>query len=326
MNKEFEKRSKTVFQILSMLVRMEPKIVFLGGSAIQSLFEKPKRLSIDLDISYPGDLKTLIKSLEVAGYIVRERRSYNPNFLFYTISKNEVMVKLDISRFTVTETEEHKVDDTVVRIPRRCYFLAAKLTSLAFGTIGRLEQEPTQVIKDIFDIDCLLDIGVDLNHMVNDWHQIISDQNRLRVTQFREVQCAEDVQSTLLKCIEVTPMPGFFIPQSALGNFEQSLIEGRIRREELAVMAARGLLLLVNMNGGFYDIEKAVIVEAKDRKKLDEAERLLDRKNVVDPKQLRALKIIAPKALIYLKYWSEKKRGDNTLTTSTPGAYNPRYS
>jgi hypothetical protein len=307
MNRDFEKRSKTVFQALSLLVKIEPRIVFLGGSAIQALFEKPKRLSIDLDISYPGEVNALIKSLEDAGYAVKERSSRSPNFLFYTISKDEVMVKLDIGRFAIPETETHKVYGKAVLIPKKCYFLAAKLSSLAFGTIGRFEFEPTQVIKDIFDIDCLLELGVDLNHMGKDFLHIISDQNRLRNSQFSEVQCAESVQSVLLKCIEVTPLPDFFIPQSALGSFEEFLVRGKIKRQELATMAARALLLLVDMDGAFYDIEKAVISESGNPEKLNEAELILVQKGLIDPKQIRALKIIAPKALIYLKYWSEKK-------------------
>jgi hypothetical protein len=326
MNKEFEKRSKTVFQVLSLLVKIEPRIVFLGGSAIQALIEKPKRLSIDLDISYPGEVKTFIRSLEEAGYTVKERHSYSPNFLFYTVLKGDVKVKLDISRFSISETEKHKIDGASVLIPKKCYFVAAKLSSLAFGTIGRFELEPIQVVKDIFDIDCLLELGVQLDHAAGDWQQIISDQNRLRGTQFREVQCAESVQSILLRCIDVEPSPEFFIQQNALGSFEDSLVRGKIKRQELATMAAKTLLLLVNLGNGFYEIEKAALSESRDRKKLGEAEQILVEKKLFDPKQLHALKIIAPKALIYLKYWSEKKRGDNPLTTRSPGAFNPRYS
>ncbi len=307
MNKDFEKRSNTVFHVLSVLVRIDQRIVFLGGSAIQALFEKPKRLSIDLDISYPGDVSTLFKSLEEAGYVVKERQSRNPNFLFYTITKEGVIVKLDISRFAIPETEKHKVAGTEVLIPKKCYFLAAKLSSLSFGTIGRFEAEPTQIIKDIFDIDCLLELGVDLEHMVNDWQHIISDQNKLRSTGFSEVQCVESAQSTLLRCIEVAPLPDFFIPSSALGSFEDSLVRGRITRPELATMAARALLLLVNMGNGFYAIENIVLAESRDKKKLDEAEQILVQRAILDPKQIHTLKLTSPRALIYLKYSSEKK-------------------
>ena len=289
MNREFEKRSKTVFHVLSLLVKIDQRIVFLGGSAIQALFEKPKRLSIDLDISYPGEILNIIKSLEEEGYAVKQRQSRNPNFLFYTISKGGVIVKLDISRFVIPETEKHNVSGTEVRIPKKCYFLAAKLSSLSFGTIGCFEAEPVQVIKDIFDIDCLLGIGVDLDHMANDWKHITSDQNKLRGTGFSEVQCAKSAQSALLRCIEVAPLPDFFIPSSALGSFEDSLVRGRITRPELATMAARALLLLVSMGNGFYELEKTISSDSQDRNKLDEAEQTLVKRGVLDAKQIRTI-------------------------------------
>lgn len=308
MNLGFEARGKMVFQALSLLVKMDSRVVFLGGSAIQALLEKPKRLSIDLDISYPGEVKTLTDALERAGYTVKQRQSFDPNFLFYTISKNDIFVKLDISRFAIPETEKHKVSSTEVLIPKKCYFLAAKLSSLAFGTIGRFYEEPIQITKDIFDIDCLLEINVDLDHMADDWQHIISDQNKLRNKNFSEVQCAEAVQATLLKCVEVAPLPGFFIPQSALGSFEESLVRDRIIRPELATMAARALLLLVHMGDEFYGLEKTVLAESRERKQLDEAEQILMQKGMLDARQIHALKIAAPKSLIYLKYWSGDKR------------------
>jgi len=307
MNEEFEKRSRTVFKILSLLIKIEPGIIFLGGSAIQALFEKPKRLSIDLDISYPGEMKGLIGNLEAEGYIVKERASRTDNFLFYSISKEDVMVKLDIGRYEIPETETHEINGTKVLIPKKCYFLASKLSSLAFGTIGRFEIEPIQVIKDIFDIDCLLDLRVDLDHMNSDWNHIISDQNRLRGKQFSDAQCIKSIQSLLLKCADVAPMPEFFIQQSALGGFGDFLPKGRIKRQDIATMAARSLLLLANMDNGFYDIEKTVLSESENPEKLEEAERMLVENDFINTKQIRALKIAAPKALIYLKFFAVKE-------------------
>ncbi len=307
MNREFEKRSEMVFQALSVLVKIDPRVVFLGGSAIQALLEKPKRLSIDLDISYAGDVKTLIAELEKEGYSVAERKSRDPNFLFFTMNKDEAIVKLDISRSAIPETETHVVGGTRVRIPKKCYFLAAKFSSLAFGTIGRFEAEPTQMIKDIFDIDCLLNLGADLKHMALDWERIVSDQNKLRGANFGEVQCIESIQATLLKCAEIEPLPAFFIPQSALGSFTDSLPQGKIVRAQLATMAARALLLLISMSNEFYWLEKTVSAESKDKKKLDEAEGILVQNALLNPKQVHALKLAAPRALIYLKYWSKKK-------------------
>jgi hypothetical protein len=290
-----------VFQLLSLLVQNEPQVVFLGGSAIQALFEKPKRLSIDLDISYPEEVNELVKSLEEAGYGVKERSSRSLNFLYYIISKDNVIVKLDIGRFAIPETETHEIDGTEILIPKKCYFLAAKLSSLALGTIGRFKIEPIQIIKDVYDIDCILELEVDLDHIGKNWKHIVTDQNSLRNKQFSEKECVDSIRSTLSKIVEVTPLPDFFIPQSALGGFEDYLFQGKIRRQELATMAARALLLLSNMNNGFYEIEKIALSESKDVKRLNEAEQILLQKEFISPEQIRALKIIAPKALVYLK-------------------------
>ena len=83
MNKEFERRSKEVFEVLSILVKIDKRIIFLGGSAIQATLPEQKRLSIDLDISYSDEIDKLIRGLENAGYVVLKRKVVIP-FLFFT--------------------------------------------------------------------------------------------------------------------------------------------------------------------------------------------------------------------------------------------------
>ncbi len=308
MNKEFEKRSKEVFEVLSILVKIDKGIIFLGGSAIQATLPEQKRLSIDLDISYSDETDKLIHGLENAGYVVVKRKSRNPIFVFYTVTNKDVMVKLDITRLTITETEKRSIKDFEVLLPTQRYFLASKLSSLAFGTIGRLAEEQSPIIKDIFDINCLLDNKPSLEEMREDWHKIISDQNRLRNTTHKEVRCAEDVQKTLLKCVEAVPSPSFFITQNSLGSFQDTLVKGRVLRQDLATMAARALLLLAYMGGNFYELEARVLSDATDPKKLEEAEKALLAKHIINVDQLRALKLIAPRALLYLFYWIKKPR------------------
>lgn len=325
MNLEFEKRSKEVVEALSILVSIDPQIVFLGGSAIQAMLPEQKRLSIDLDISYSSGTEKLIHGLEKAGYKVEKRRSRNPIFVFYILTKNNIMVKLDITPLAISETEKRQLRDFEVQFPAQSYFLASKLSSLAFGTIGRLEEEQIQIIKDIFDINCILENKPNLEKMSSEWDKIISDQNHLRNTNHREVQCAEGVQKTLLKCVDVTPSPAFFITQNSLGGFQDMLVKGKVQRQDLATMAARALLLFVNMNSKFYGIEAKIPSEVKNQKKLEEAEQALVAKQILKAEQLRALKLIAPRALIYLFYWAERKRGDNAITTETPGLYNQTF-
>lgn len=326
MNKDFEKRSKEVYEVLAILVNIDKEIIFLGGSAIQAILPEQKRLSIDLDISYSGETDKLIHGLENAGYDVVKRKSHNPIFVFYTVTKKDVMVKLDITRLTIPETEKRRIKEFEVLLPTQHFFLASKLSSLAFGTIGRLEEEQSQIMKDIFDISCILDNKPKLDGMNKDWHKIVSDQNRLRNTNHKEVQCAEDVQNTLLKCVDVVPSPSFFVTQNSIGSFQDTLVKGKVLRQDLATMTARALLLLVHMDSNFYKIEERVLSDATNQKKLEEAEKALLAKHIINADQLHALKITAPRALLYLFYWIGKKRGGDSLTTETPGAYNPTYS
>ena len=307
MNRDFEKRSREVFEVLSVLVKLDEKIIFLGGSAIQAILPEQKRLSIDLDISYLGETERLVHGLEKAGYGVTKRQSRTPIFVFFTISKGDVMIKLDVSRFIIPETEKRNIRDVEVLLPKQGYLLASKLSSLAFGTIGRFEEEPIQIIKDIFDINCILDNKPDLEKIHEDWIQIMSDQNRLRNTNYKEVQCVVGVQTTLLKCIEIDSTK-FFIKQNSFGSFQEMLVTGRVYRNDLITIAARALLLLVNMNNNFYETEKLVLSDSMDIKKLWQAELELSQKGIFNAASLHALKTIVPKAFMYLYYWMEKKR------------------
>ncbi|MBI5635561.1 nucleotidyl transferase AbiEii/AbiGii toxin family protein [Candidatus Micrarchaeota archaeon] len=306
MNEDFQKRSKAVFDTLKIISRIAPELVFLGGSAIQARLSAPKRLSIDLDIAYPGEVQNLVKELEKEGYSVIQRKSRNKDFLFYTISKNGVMVKLDVTKLTIPETEKNKIQDFKVFTPKLSYFLASKLSALAFGTIGRLEEEPQQILKDIFDINCILDLQPDLEKLSADWRRIIKDQNKLRKTRFTEYECLSSVQKTLLKCAQAAPLPEFFIPPHSLGSFQDMLTSGRISRKDIAVMAARALILTVNRNSQFYEIEKSVLDEAKDAKKLEEASKTLIERKYLDGKQITAIKTIAPAALMFLIQYKQR--------------------
>lgn len=303
MNEDFQKRSNAVFDKLKIIIRIAPELVFLGGSAIQTLLKTPKRLSIDLDIAYSGDIQQFIKELEKEGYEVKQRKSRVPDFTFYNISKNGVLVKLDISKLSIPETEKHNVKDFQVLTPKPSYFLASKLSALAFDTIGRLEEEPQQILKDIFDINCILDLRPDLDQLQNDWRQIIIDQNKLRKTRFTEYECLSSAQKTLLKCVDATPLPDFFIPQHSLGSFQDMLIDSKIFRRDITIMAARVLVLSNNMNGQFYGIEKSVLEDAKDVSKLEEASRTLVEKNYLSNQQIKAIKMIAPTALMFLSVY-----------------------
>lgn len=311
MDKEFKRKSDAVFAALGILAKAEPDIVFLGGSAIQAILGKQRRLSIDLDISANQDAKHLANSLQTAGYSIVMRQSKNPIFEFCKVSKDGVDIKLDISKFAIDKTERQTLGGISVLTPSKHYFLAAKLSSLALGTVGRQEHDPTQVIKDVFDINCLLDEKIAIDGMPEDWNSIVSDQNHLRNTQHNEVDCAVSVQQTLLKCLPIAS-PSFITP-NVLRNFEALLVSGRLLRPEFVAMSARALLLLANMDDSFYKIDAQISADAADRQKLSEAEKEL-LKTGLPPALLHGLKINAPNALLYALHWSRKKRGDNKIS------------
>ncbi len=307
MNEDFEKRSKAVFDNLRILVRMDPKVIFLGGSAIQALLKTPKRLSIDLDIAYAGDVQNFIKELEKEGYAAKPRKSSMPDFTFYNITKDGVQVKLDISKLSIPETEKHTVKGFEVLTPKLSYFVASKLSALAFGTVGRLDVEQQQILKDIFDINCILDLKPDISQIVKDWQLIVAGQNRLRKSRFSAEECLSSAQKAIMNCVDVTPLPEFFISQHSLGSFEDMLTGGMISRRDISAMAARALALSNNMGSNFYEIEKGALEDAKDAAKLEKAARELVKMNVLDAKQINAIKTVAPVSLMFLSRFSGKE-------------------
>jgi len=330
LNREFEERARTALNALSAIAKAVKQVIFLGGSAIQVIIPKPRRLSIDLDVSYSGEASLLVDALEKAGFTVLPRQSRDTNFVFYTVSKNEARVKLDVSRFAVQEQDvvKTRVSDFEVFIPKPRYFLAAKLSSLAFGTVGRFEEEPTQVIKDVFDINCLLDAYAGLEGLRGSWQQIIREQNRLRKKSFSEAQCVESVGKTLLKCAEVSApeQSAFYVPQPALGNFGEYLLSGGVSRSEFAAMSARALLLSADLGARFREIEEKILADCTNRAALDDAEAVVSGESGLSHAQANALKIIAPKALLYVKHWLDCRKKRGSVIARTRGARNPRHS
>ena len=310
MDKEFKRRSEAVLSAISILAKAEPSVVFVGGSAIQAMLDKQKRLSIDLDVSYRDDPKGLISILSKEGYKIEERPARDPIFVFYNITKDSTTIKLDIARFNIPETETMRINGINVKRPKGCYFMAAKLSSLAFGTIGRRDEQKFQVIKDIYDIDCLLSGGVEIGNMKKDWERIVSDENDIRKKRYDPMDCLTSTEKTLLRCVDTTVLDPYITPDD-LRSMGSVILEGKINRYDFPVMAARTMLLATLMNDEFYGIEKKVLEESKSKEKLDEAEGVLRSKEVLSDQQISALKVNAPKALMYLKYWYQKRRGDH---------------
>ncbi len=310
-------RRKAVLGVLAIIAKEDPQVIFLGGSAIQALLPAPRRLSIDLDISISGRIDSLITALEMEGYRISKRSSALPEFQFFNLTKRGVLVKLDIGNLTIASTDTRTIgeEQIKVKIPSIDYLLASKLSALALGTVGRVHEEPSQVIKDIYDINCLLDLKSSLKDINENLQQIISDQSRFRRKRFREVDCMQSIQATLLKCVGIDHKQESYISKLHLGSFQDTLVEGKLLRADFSRMAARTLLLIAFMGDEFYEVEQEAINKAKEKNVLQEVEKSLSASGLLPAEELKSIKIVSPISLMYLNLWLPKKRGDNPLTT-----------
>ncbi|MBU0592042.1 nucleotidyl transferase AbiEii/AbiGii toxin family protein [Candidatus Micrarchaeota archaeon] len=318
MNKDFEARHNETLKILSLLSkeaeRLEEELVFLGGSAVQAILKNPKRLSIDLDVYYSGDAGKLVVVLEAESYKNTLRKSFDPGlFEFYTAKKGDVLVKMDFLKTRVPGRYTFKKElleattgkKFTAHIAKPEYLMAAKLSALAVGTIGRKEKSETleiDIVKDVYDFNCLSDEFPDQNvQMAEVLHEIMTQQNKLRKTSYT----MNDVYKSLEKNLRNLSYLGkkAFVGQGTLGNFMQHLYNGELSRSNLATAAMRILYHVksIQRKESTTRGEKAAKEKIADRVYVSGCERELIEAGE-DPLLLHELKIMAPKALIYLYY------------------------
>ncbi len=315
-NKEFEARHNETLQILSILSkeaeRLKENLVFLGGSAVQAILANSKRLSIDLDVYYSGNVEKLVAVLESQGYKNTLRKSRDPElFEFYTTRKEEVIVKMDFLKPPVPEKYSFKKElveplqgkKFMVHIAKPEYLMAAKLSALAVGTIGRKEKSETLAIdevKDAYDFNCLLDEFPEAEIGINEaFLEIVNQQNKLRKTDYTIKEIQESLEKTLRTMVRFGK--DSFISQGVLGNFTQHLYTGELTRSVLATIAMRTLFhakFIARKESSNKGEETAKQKEADRNYVSDYEKRLIGAGE--DQEILHELKIKAPKALIYL--------------------------
>lgn len=314
MNREFKVRHNEALHILSLLTneaeRIGEDLVFLGGSAVQAVLKNPKRLSIDLDVYYSGDTGALTKALEQSRYINTMRKSRSPEmFEFYSARKNDVLVKVDFLKIMVPRKYIFKkeIDDpgrgkfrTQVGAPE--YLMAAKLSALAIGTIGRREESvrlEIDVVKDVFDLNSLFDEFPGLDSKTGDaFLEIAEQQNKLRKTEYG----MQEIHASIGKTLKAIARFGkeSLVTQGTLQNFPQYLYSGEVGRAGFVTMSMRALYhaSAIQRKESAERGEEAVKKE-EDREYVSAYEKALAESGE-DPMVLHELKIKAPKALIYL--------------------------
>lgn len=316
MNKEFEKRHGQALEVLSFLseraVEEKETLVFLGGSAIQAILKQPRRLSIDLDIYYSGDTKPLLSSLET-DFKVEVRRTRSELFSFYNVTKGNVLVKVDVTKFPLAtegskpyEQRRLSANKTgfTVYTATPDYLLASKFSSLAYGTTGRKEFEPVSFLKDAYDANCLInEFGMPATTR-KCIEEINNVQNKLRKTNYAFQQVVESAAQNLLKPVTDSGAKPT-VPKSALEIFNGYLLGEQLRKPALYAIAARtaAYLKILETSGdyskGTGELEKLVRESRADKTLVSSVEKRLTSRGL-SPERMHELRVIAPEALLYL--------------------------
>ncbi|MDO8428227.1 MAG: nucleotidyl transferase AbiEii/AbiGii toxin family protein [Candidatus Diapherotrites archaeon] len=323
MNTEFEKRQMQVFELLELLAsraKTENKtLVFIGGSAIQAVLKKPRRLSIDLDLFYDGKPEPLLSVLE-SDYQVEKRPVKSQDlFFFYTAVRNQVKVKIDIARFSFAKNSSEFESKTIdlkgkkfrVNIAKKEYLLASKLASLCIGTIGReFDKSDFQMnfLKDVFDSNCLLDETLFSEKIKEHFNQICKIQNHVRKTSFTSDQSIENAIHALFQSVDENSKRSA-VSKGNLQSFTQYLRTGIIKKADYWEMTYRliaVLQIILSSKNCLSSIEKMekLLTFSTDKEASAKMEKQLI--SQFDPKHIHELKILAPKTLAYLVTYLEE--------------------
>ena len=176
--------------------------IFKGGTALMLMFQKPHRLSIDIDIIVSprgNDIDSILHSIcdskEFTRFEYQQRASTSnipaKHYKFYyhsAVEDKEASVLLDVlfeenpynvlldlpvtNAFVDTETP-----DVTVKVPDYNNLLADKLTAFAPRTIGVPYKKGDvscgmEIVKQLYDIGCLFDKADDLLAIASTYHRI----------------------------------------------------------------------------------------------------------------------------------------------------------
>ena len=222
------------FALLGYLVQLEENFVFKGGTSLLLHVSKIKRLSIDIDIIYGGDIEIFNgKLVEISTNfpftrLEEDKRGHRglPNrrhFKFFynsTISKNEEYVLLDIVLenpvyIPFTELKLIKTDlfdietDLSVKIPTIEGLLGDKLTAFAPNTIGVPYETKNgnsmvmQVVKQLYDIGELFDIANSFNEISIAYRAAYIKETGYKDNDFSEKQVLQDTIDTCHNLLQI---------------------------------------------------------------------------------------------------------------------------
>ncbi|MCF6270992.1 MAG: nucleotidyl transferase AbiEii/AbiGii toxin family protein [Melioribacteraceae bacterium] len=211
------------FALLGYLVQLEPNFIFKGGTSLLLHLPKIKRLSIDIDIMFGGDIKEFITKLsqipenvpftrfeeDVRGNRGLPNRKHFKFFYTSSETNNENSVLLDVvleeTSFIKSIEDKAIVSDIFetdnqlsVKIPSIEGLLGDKLTAFAPHTIGvpfvtnSGKNMSMQVAKQLFDIGELFDVATDFEKASTAFKATFEKENSYHSNKFSETEVLED--------------------------------------------------------------------------------------------------------------------------------------
>jgi hypothetical protein len=227
---------KTVlaFALLGYIAQLNEDFIFKGGTSLLLHTPMIKRLSIDIDIIYGGDIENFISKLsEVSKQSPFLRFEENtrgdrglPNrkhfkFMYNSpLSGKEDSVLLDIvlenpGYIPYTETKQIITDlfevnyALKVTIPHIESLLGDKLTAFAPLTIGVPFEAKNgismsmQVVKQLYDIGELFDISTDFEKIKTAYNAVFEKENGYRDGKFTKDQALHDTINNCLSLLKI---------------------------------------------------------------------------------------------------------------------------
>ncbi|MBR1798490.1 MAG: nucleotidyl transferase AbiEii/AbiGii toxin family protein [Bacteroidales bacterium] len=192
--------------LLEGLSESSMQFIFKGGTALMLLFQKPHRLSIDIDIivnPQEGNIENVLKSIFSAKGFIRFEEQIRPlgnnipvcHYKFYytsAVEGKESYILLDIlfEDNPYNSLVEIPIDNVFVdtqapainvKVPDFNNLLADKMTAFAPQTIGVPYKKKDvscgmEIIKQLYDIGCLFDKASDIQSISNTYHRIANQE------------------------------------------------------------------------------------------------------------------------------------------------------
>ncbi len=321
MKPDFAQRHDLVLDLFRILTAeakaQKQNLVFIGGSAVQSVLKKPRRLSIDLDVWYSGDSDALMASLGPE-FSLESRKNKTDLFRFYSVTRksDDVFVKVDFLRHPLLMQESPYGKHTIsspggsfggyAASPE--YLLASKLVALAVNTLGRRKKERfvSDFIKDVLDANSLLDeYGLSDNVWPYFWG-VCRVQNKFFETNFSQKDVEADAVKLLVDAAATSGADLLFKARD-FDNFAEYTLNYDLTKFEFSVLCCRLAACLSCMNAldgskvveAFSKIEKVVRAQSSNPSFLLGLEAELVAKGQ-PASYVKSMRLLAPRALIYL--------------------------